>query len=103
MHDALLAAIFKAVHEDTVPESCVGTYSTGTKDKMGCDIPRFIEFRLLPINVQDDLMRAEILPILWPRYKISGYERVFHYWLMTVARRAMVAQATCRQLTPASQ
>ena len=79
MRDAMLAAIFKAVHEDTVPESYVGIYSTGTKDKMVCDTPRFIEFRSLPVNVQDDLMRAEILPTMWPRYKISGYERVFHY------------------------
>ena len=47
MHGAMLAAIFKAVRENTVPESCVGIYSTGTKDKMGCDIPRFIEFRSL--------------------------------------------------------
>ena len=62
MHDAMLAAIFKAfkaVHEDTVPESCVETYSTGTKDKMGCGIPRFIEFSVAPgVNVQDDLMRS---------------------------------------------
>ena len=40
MHDAMLAAIVKAVHEDTVPESSAGIFSTGTKDKMGCKIPR---------------------------------------------------------------
>ena len=27
---------------------------------MGCDIPKFIEFRTLPVNVQDDRMRADI-------------------------------------------
>ena len=42
MHDSMLAAIFKAVHEDTAPESYEGVYSSSTKDKMGCDIPRFI-------------------------------------------------------------
>ena len=48
--------------------------------------PKVVEFRSLPDNVQDDLTRAEILPIMWPRYRISGYERVFHYRLMTVMR-----------------
>ena len=69
---------------------------------MGCDIPRFIAFRSLPVNVWDDLMRAEILPTMWPRCRISGYERVFHSRLMTVIRSAMVMQATCHELTPAS-
>ena len=74
MHDAMLAAIFKAVHEGNVLESCVGSYSTRTKKgKMGCDIPRFIEYRWLPVNLQDELMRAEILPTMWPRYRISRY------------------------------
>ena len=102
MHDAMLAAIFKAVHEDTVPDSYVGLDSTAAQDKMGCGIPRFIKFRSLPVNVQDDLTCAEILPIMWPKYKVSGYERVVHYRLMTVIRRAMVAQATCHELTAAS-
>ena len=39
-------------------------------------------------------MRAEILPTMWPRYRVSGYERVFHYCLMTVMRRAMIYAAT---------
>ena len=47
-------------------------------------------------------MRAEILPAMWPRYRISGYERLFHYRLLTVIWRAMVIQATCHDLTPAS-
>ena len=92
----------RQMHEDTVPESCAGIYSTGTKDKMGRDAPRFVEFRSLPINVQDDLGRAEILPTTWPRCRISGYERVFHYRLMTVIRKAVIMQATCHQLTRAS-
>ena len=29
---------------------------------MGCDIPKVIDFRSLPNGVQDDLMKAEILP-----------------------------------------
>ena len=66
---------------------------------MGCDIPKVIEFRSLPDQVQDDLMRAEI-PTMWPRYRISGYERVFHYLLMAVMRRAMIYDATCHTLTP---
>ena len=45
-------------------------------------------------------MRAEILPTMWPRYTISGYERVFHYRRMTVMRRAMIYDATCHTLTP---
>ena len=40
VHDAMLTAIFKAVHEDSVPESYLGKYSTDTKDRMGCDIAR---------------------------------------------------------------
>ena len=67
---------------------------------MGCEIPKVIEFRALPENVQDDLMRAEILPTMWPRYRISGYERLFHYRLMTVMRRAMIYKATCHSLSP---
>ena len=100
MHDSMLAAIFKAAHEDTVPESCAGTYSSDTKDEMGCDIPKVIDFRSLPVQVQDDLMRAEILPTMWSPYKISGHERVFHCRLMTVIRRAMIFDATCHMLTP---
>ena len=95
-----LQAIFKAMHEDTVPESYVGIYSSGKKDRMGCDIPKVVDFtiRSLPIQVQDDLMRAEILPTMWPRY--IRLERVFHYRLMTVIRRAMIFDATCHTLTP---
>ena len=63
--------------------------------KMGCDIPKVIDFRSLPVQAQDDLMRAEIFPTMWSRYKISGYERVFHYRLMTVIKRAMIFDATC--------
>ena len=94
LHDAMLSAIFKSVFEDTVPDSAVGIYSSGKKDRMGCDIPKVIDFRSLPIGVQDDLMKAEILPTMWPRYRISGYERMFHYCLMTVIRRQMVYKAT---------
>ena len=79
LHDAMLAAIFKAVHEDAVPETYAGIYSSGKKDRMGCDIIKVVKFRSLPDDVQDDLMRAEILPTMWPRYRISGYERAFHY------------------------
>ena len=64
IHDCMLAAIFKAVHEDTVPESYARIYSSGTKDKMGCDIRKVIDFTSLPVQVQDDLMRAEI-PAMW--------------------------------------
>ena len=52
LHDAMLSAIFKSVFEDTVPDSAVGIYSSGKKDRMGCDIPKFIDFRSLPIGVQ---------------------------------------------------
>ena len=102
LHDAVLAAIFKSVHEDTVPETYVdvGIYSSGKKGRMGCDIPKVIEFRSLPENVQDDLTRAEILPTMWPRYRISSYERVFHYRLVTVMRRAMIYAATRHTLSP---
>ena len=58
VHDAMLTAIFKAIHEDSVPESYLDIYSTDTKDTMGCDI--FLGsfgLRSLPVNVQDDLMR----------------------------------------------
>ena len=61
LHDAMLSTIFKSVFEDTVPDSAVGIYSSGTKDRMGCEIPKVIDFRSLPIGVQDDLMKAEIL------------------------------------------
>ena len=87
LRDAMLSTIFKSVFEDTVPDGAVGIYSLGEKDRMGCDIPKVIDFRSLPIGVQDDLMKAEILPTMWPRYRISGYERMFHYCLMTVIRR----------------
>ena len=60
---------------------------------MGCDIPNFIDFRSLPTGVQDDLMKAEILPTMSPRYRISGKERMFHYCLMTVTRRRMLCEA----------
>ena len=99
LHDAMLSAIFKSVFEDTVPDSAVGIYSSGEKDRMGCDIPKVIEFRSLPVVVQDDLMRAEILPTMWPRYRISGHERMFHYCLMTVTRRQMLKEASCHSLS----
>ena len=97
----MLSTIFKSVFEDTVPDSAVGIYSSGEKDRMGCDIPKVIDFRSLPTVVQDDLMRAEIIPTMWPRYRISGYERMFHYCLMTVTRRRMLCEASCHNLTPA--
>ena len=101
LHDVMLAAIFKAVREDTVPKSYVGICSSGKKDRMGCDIRKVIDFRSLPDLVQDDLRRAAILPTMWPRYRSSGYERVFLHRLMTVMRRAMIYAATCHTtLTP---
>ena len=100
LHDAMLSAIFKSVFEDAVPDSAVGIYSSGRKDRMGCDVPKVIDFRSLPNGVQDDLVRAEILPTMWPRYRISGYERMFRYCLMTVMRR-MLYEASCHNLTPA--
>ena len=45
-------------------------------------------------------MRADILPTKWPRHRISDYERVFHYRLMVVIRRALLLDATCHALTP---
>ena len=99
LHDAMLSAIFRSVFEDTVPDSAVGIFSSGEKDRMGCDIPKVIEFRSLPVVVQDDLMRAEILPTMWPRYRISGHERMFHYCLMTVTRRQMLKEAECHSLS----
>ena len=99
LHDDMLSAIFKSVFEDTVPDSAVGIYSSGEKDRMGCDIPKVIDFRSLPISVQDNLMRAEILPTMWPRYRISGHERMFHYCLMTVTRRRMLQEASCHSLS----
>ena len=77
LYDDMLSAIFKSVFEDTVPDSAVGIYSSGEKDRMGCSIPKVIDFRSLPVAVQDNLMRAEILPTMWPRYRISGHERMF--------------------------
>ena len=94
LHDDMLSAIFKSVFEDTVPDSAVGIYSSGEKDRMGCTIPKVIDFRSLPVPVQDNLMKAEILPTMWPRYRISGHERMFHYCLMTVTRRRMLQEAT---------
>ena len=87
----MLSAIFKSVFDDTVPDSAVGIYSLGEKDR--------IDFRSLPVIVQDSLMRAEILPTMWPRYRISGHERMFHYCLMTVTRRRMLCEASCHSLT----
>ena len=51
LHDAMLAPIFKSVFEDTVPENYVGIYSSEKKDRMGCEIPKVIDFRALPVNV----------------------------------------------------
>ena len=59
LYDDMLSAIFKSVFEDTVPDSAVGIYSSGEKDRMGSDIPKVIDFRSLPVIVQDNLMRAE--------------------------------------------
>ena len=101
LHDDVLSAIFKSVFEDRVPDSAVGIYSSGEKDRMGCDIPKVIDFRSLPVAVQDNLMRAEILPTMWPRYRISGHERMFHYCLMTVTRRRMLHEASCHSLSDA--
>ena len=56
LHDSMLSVIFKSVFEDTVPDNAVGIYSLG---RMGCDIPKVIDFRSLPNGVQDDLMKAE--------------------------------------------
>ena len=64
MHDAMLSMNSKAVHEDSMFDLHLGIYSTGSKDRMGCEIPKFIEFRSVPVNVQDNLMRAEILPTI---------------------------------------
>ena len=102
LHDDMLSAIFKSVFEDTVPDSAVGIYSSGEKDRMGCSIPKVIDFRSLPVPVQDNLMRAEILPTMWPRYRISGHERMFHYCLMTVTRRQMLQEASCHSLSDAA-
>ena len=99
LHDDTLSATFKSVFEDTVPDTAVGIYSSGEKDRMGCEIPRVIDFRSLPTMVQDDLMRAEILPTMWPRYRISGHERMFHYRLMTVTRRQMLKEASCHSVS----
>ena len=66
MQDAMLAAIFKAVREETVPESYVGSVPQAPRTKVGCDIVKIGDFRSLPVQVQDDLMRAEILPTMWP-------------------------------------
>ena len=102
LHDDMLSAIFKSVFEDTVPDSAAGIYSSGEKDRMGCEIPKVIEFRTLPVPVQDNLMRAEILPTMWPRYRISGHERMFHYCLMTVTRRQMLNITLSHNLSPAA-
>ena len=102
LHDDMLSAIFKSVFEDTVPDSAVGIYSSGEKDRMGCSIPKVIDFRSLPVPVQDNLMRAEILPTMWPRYRISGHERMFHYCLMTVTRRQMLQEAKSHSLSNAA-
>ena len=51
LHDNMLSAIFKSVFEDTVPDSAVGIYSSGEKDRMGCSIPKVIDFRSLPVPV----------------------------------------------------
>ena len=102
LHDDMLSAIFKSVFEDTVPDSAVGIYSSGEKDRMGCSVPKLIDFRSLPVPVQDNLMRAEILPTMWPRCRISGHERMFHYCLMTVTRRQMLQEAVSHSLSNAA-
>ena len=102
LHVDMLSAIFKSVFEDTVPDSAVGIYSSGEKDRMGCIVPKVIDFRSLPVPVQDNLMRAEILPTMWPRYRISGHERMFHYCLMTVTRKRMLQEARSHTLSGAA-
>ena len=63
----MLSAIFKSVFEDTVPDSAVGILFLREEGPHGVvDIPKVIDFRSLPNGVQDDLMRAEILPTMWP-------------------------------------
>ena len=47
-------------------------------------------------------MRAEILPTMWPRYRISAHERMFHYCLMTVTRRQMLQEAESHSLSNAA-
>ena len=37
--------------------------------------------------------------MMWQRYRISGYERMFHYCLMTVTRRQMLEEASCHSLS----
>ena len=39
LHEDMLSAIFKSVFEDTVPDSAVGIYSSGEKDRVGCTVP----------------------------------------------------------------
>ena len=73
VHDSMLSVIFKSVFEDTVPDSAVGISSSGEKDRMGCDIPKVIDFRSLPNGVQDDLMKVEILPTMWPRCRLRAH------------------------------
>ena len=83
LHDAMLAAIFKALHEDIVPNR-VPCRNLFLKHRMGCDILKVIDFRSLPVQVQDDLMRAEI--------RLCG--------LATVIGRAMLFATICHTLTP---
>ena len=47
-------------------------------------------------------MRAEIRPTMWPRYRISGHERMFHYCLMTVTRKQMLQEAGSHSLSNAA-
>ena len=42
IHDAMLAAIFKAVHEDTVPASYVGIYSQARRIEWDAMSPRLL-------------------------------------------------------------
>ena len=103
LHDSMLSAIMKATFDDSMPEQpdmSMDIYKTEKKDRMGLETPALIEFRSLPAYVQDNLIQAEILPTMWPSYKISGYERVFHYRVMTIFRRPLVAMTACHDMSP---
>ena len=53
IHDAMFTTIFKAVREDSAPEPYMDLFHR----RQGQD--------------QDDLTRADILPTMWSRYRIS--------------------------------
>ena len=63
---------------------------------MGCDFPQFIELRSLPVNV-----RADFLPTMWSRSRISGYESCVSLPSYD-GDRALLCEATCHDLSPAT-